>query len=70
MISTASPQKFPEVAEKAGMRDEEWNGHKLYDSLKSGHQTEPDYSMKKGADWFKILKQKISEIQKIRPSQY
>lgn len=61
IIATASPLKFPEIIEKAGISSDLWNGYELRDKLQNSPKIIPEV-MRKGTDWRQILQTKIDEI--------
>lgn len=61
IIATASPLKFPESIEKAGITSDSWNGFELRDELQSLPKIIPEV-MRKGTDWRQILQTKIDDI--------
>jgi len=61
IIATASPFKFPESCEEAGISSHAWNGYKLRDSLQGTPKITP-LIMAKNQDWYQMLQSKIDEI--------
>ncbi|KAJ6643306.1 Threonine synthase-like 2 [Pseudolycoriella hygida] len=61
IIATATPQKFPESCEEAGIRNDAWNAYALRDSLQLTPKIIPQV-MGKDNNWYEMLQEKIVEI--------
>lgn len=61
IIATASPLKFPENCEAAGISSHAWNGYELRDFLQTTPKNIPQI-MAKHQDWYQMLQLNIEKI--------